>query len=141
VASTTTTGTPPAARTSRRSLTIRGCRSQVARARAFVARTLGPEHPGTEVAVLLTSELVTNAVLHSNSRDGGGPVTVVVVARLGGWLRIEVSDAGSACSAPVVKKDVCASSGHGLFLVDALAQEWGYSRGESRTTVWFSLAA
>ncbi|MGE5132791.1 MAG: ATP-binding protein [Gemmatimonadota bacterium] len=140
MAPTTITGTPPAARTSRRSLTISGCRSQVARARAFVARTLGPEHPGTEVAVLLTSELVTNAVLHSDSRDGAGPVTVVV-ARLGGWLRIEVSDAGSACSAPVVKNDVCASSGHGLFLVDALAQEWGYSRGESRTTVWFSLAA
>ena len=135
-----TTGTLPAARTSRRSLTMRGCRSQVARARAFVARTLGPEHPGTEVAVLLTSELVTNAVLHSDSRDGGGPVTVMV-ARLGGWLRIEVSDAGSACSAPVVKKDVCASSGHGLFLVEALAQEWGYSRGEHRTTVWFSLTA
>ena len=140
MAPTTITGTPPAARTSRRSLTIRGCRSQVARARAFVGRTVGPEHPGTEVAVLLTSELVTNAVLHSDSRDGGGPVTVVV-ARLGGWLRIEVSDAGSACSAPVVKKDVCASSGHGLFLVEALAQEWGYSRGEHRTTVWFSLAA
>ncbi len=140
MAPTTTTGTLPAARTARRSLTIRGCRSQVARARAFVARTLGPEHPGTEVAVLLTSELVTNAVLHSDSGEGGGPVTVVV-ARLGGWLRVEVSDAGSACSAPVVKKDVCASSGHGLFLVDALAQEWGYSRGESRTTVWFSLAA
>lgn len=140
MAPTTITGTPPAARTSRRSLTIRGCRSQVARARAFVARTLGPEHPGTEVAVLLTSELVTNAVLHSDSRDGGGPVTVAV-ARLGGWLRIEVSDAGSACSAPVVKKNVCASSGHGLFLVEALAQEWGYSRGEHRTTVWFSLTA
>ena len=140
MAPTTITGTPPAARTSRRSLTIRGCRSQVARARAFVARTLGPEHPGTEVAVLLTSELVTNAVLHSDSRDGGGPVTVVV-ARLGGWLRIEVSDTGSARSAPVVKNDVCASSGHGLFLVDALAQDWGYSQRESRTTVWFSLAA
>ena len=140
MAPTTTTGTLPAARTSRRSLTIRGCRSQVARARAFVARTLGPEHPGTEVAVLLTSELVTNAVLHSDSGEGGGPVTVVV-ARLGGWLRVEVSDAGSACSAPVVKKDVCASSGHGLFLVDALAEDWGYTRGERRTTVWFSLAA
>jgi anti-sigma regulatory factor (Ser/Thr protein kinase) len=140
MAPTTTTGTPLAASSARRSLTIRGCRRQVARARAFVARTLGPDHPGTEVAVLLTSELVTNAILHSDSRDAGGTVTIVV-SRLGEWLRIEVSDAGSACSAPIVKKDVCASSGHGLFLVDALAQEWGYSRDDSQTTVWFSLAA
>jgi anti-sigma regulatory factor (Ser/Thr protein kinase) len=140
MAPTTTTGTSPAARTTRRSLTIPGCRRQVARARAFVARALGPDHPGTEVAVLLTSELVTNAVLHSDSRDGSGTVTVVVSHR-GEWLRIEVSDAGSACSTPMVKKDVCASSGHGLFLVDALAREWGYCQDDSQTTVWFSLAA
>jgi anti-sigma regulatory factor (Ser/Thr protein kinase) len=140
VAPTTTTGTARAPRTSHRSITIPGCRRQVARARAFVARALGPGHPGAEVAVLLTSELVTNAVLHSDSRDGGGNVTVVV-DQLGGWLRVEVSDAGSANSTPVVKKEVCASSGHGLFLVDALASEWGYNRDESRTTVWFSLAA
>ena len=112
----------------------------MARARAFVADTLGPGHPGTEVAVLLTSELVTNAVLHSDSRASAGTVTVVVRRRAGG-LRVEVSDAGSARSIPVVKRDVAVSHGHGLLLVDSLAQEWGYSVGEARTTVWFSLPA
>lgn len=140
MAPATTTGTPPAVRTGRNTLTIRGCRRQVARARAFVARLLGPGHPSAEVAVLLTSELVTNAVLHSDSREGDSAVRVVVT-HLGGWLRVEVTDTGSACSAPMVKKDVCASSGHGLFLVDALAHEWGYSKDEAHTTVWFTLAA
>ncbi len=41
----------------------------------------------------------------------------------------------------VVKTGICASSGHGLFLVDALAHEWGYCREEDQTTVWFTLPA
>lgn len=134
----TTTGTPPASRTSQRGITIRGCTREVARARTFVARILGPDHPGTEVAVLLTSELVTNAVLHSDSR-GGGTVRVVVT-QLAGWLRVEVTDAGSAHSTPEVKDTGCVSNGHGLFLVNALAHEWGYCASDGQTIVWFSLA-
>ncbi len=140
MAPTTTTGTFQAAGTHRRTLRIPGCRRQVARARAFVARALGPRHPSTEIAVLLTSELVTNAILHSDSREGAGMVTVAV-AVLGDWLRVEVTDAGSGRSVPTVKKDICASSGHGLFLVDALAADWGYRQDETHTTVWFTLAA
>jgi anti-sigma regulatory factor (Ser/Thr protein kinase) len=139
MASPSTTGTFPAARAGRRSLTITGFTHEVARARAFVAQALGP-HPGTDIAVLLTSELVTNAVLHSDSRDGAGPVTVKVT-RCRDWLRVEVTDAGSARSVPEVKRNPCASHGHGLLLVDSLAQEWGYCAGVSGTTVWFTLAA
>jgi anti-sigma regulatory factor (Ser/Thr protein kinase) len=134
----TTTGTSPAARAVQRTLTIRGCTREVARARAFVAQTLGPDHPGAEAAVLLTSELVTNAVLHSDSREDG--TVTVAVTHLGDWLRVEVSDAGSADSTPVVKDSGCADSGHGLFLVNALAREWGCCTGEGQTTVWFSIA-
>ena len=60
------------------SLTTAGRTKNVAEARAFVARTLGPAHSCTDVAVLLCSELVTNAVLHSESGQPGGTVTVVV---------------------------------------------------------------
>jgi len=133
-----TTGTSPAARTGRHCLTIRGRTREVARARAFVARVLGPDHPGTEVAVLLTSELVTNAVLHSDSGHGG---TVSVVVTLpGDRLRVEVSDAGSARSTPAVRRAARGCGGHGLFLVDALAHEWGCFSGGTQTTVWFTLA-
>src|ERR1022692_1126240 len=50
------------------SLTIRGRAEYVCEARAFVGKAIGPENPAADVAVLLTSEIVTNAVVHSNSR-------------------------------------------------------------------------
>ncbi len=120
------------------SMTIAGRTRNVAEARAFVARTLGAAHPCTDEAVLLCSELVTNAVLHSESGQPGGTVTVVVLG-LPGAVRVEVVDNGSARSTPVVKAEVCEAHGHGLFLVEQLAENWGYTRDEVGTTVWFRL--
>ena len=91
-------------------------------------------------AILLASEIVTNAVLHSNSRCAGGTVTVMVI-EIGGGLRVEVADNGSDLSTPVVKGDIYASDGHGLYLVQTLADQWGYVRDETGTTVWFWLRA
>jgi len=93
----------------------------------------------SDAATLLTSELVTNAVLHSDSGKPGGTVTVVVLALPDGVL-IEVSDDGSA-SAPVVKTDALAGEGQGLYLVQQMASQWGYRRDQAGTTVWFHLAA
>lgn len=120
------------------SLTIQGRPEQVGAARSFVAKALGEADPATEVAVLLASETVTNAVLHSNSRCAGGTVTITAV-EIGGGVRIEVADEGSDLSAPVVKGNGCVSGGHGLFLVQTLADQWGYLRDEYGTTVWFWL--
>lgn len=120
------------------SLTIAGGTRNVAEARAFVARTLGETHPCADEAVLLCSELVTNAVLHSDSGQPGGTVTVVVLG-LPGAVRVEVVDNGSVRSAPVVKDEVYEPDGHGLFLVEQLAENWGYTRDEVGTTVWFRL--
>jgi anti-sigma regulatory factor (Ser/Thr protein kinase) len=120
------------------SLSIAGRTRNVAEARAFVSRTLGAGHPCTDVAVLLCSELVTNAVLHSDSGLPGGAVTVVVIG-LPGAVRVEVVDNGSARSTPVVKAEVYEPDGHGLFLVEQLAENWGYTRDEVGTTVWFRL--
>ena len=103
-------------------------------------KVIGPENPAADVAILLTSEIVTNAVVHSNSRCTGGTVTVLVT-EIGGGLSIEVADNGSARSTPVVKGDVYASDGHGLFLVQTLADQWGYVRDEAGTTVWFWLSS
>jgi anti-sigma regulatory factor (Ser/Thr protein kinase) len=112
----------------------------VARARAFVTDTLRPGHPAAEVAALLVSEVVTNAVLHSGSGAPGGTVTVTVSSTCGG-LRVEVGDAGSDRSTPSVHKNPNTCSGHGLLLVDSLADEWGYARSAAGTTVWFCLDA
>jgi anti-sigma regulatory factor (Ser/Thr protein kinase) len=121
-------------------LTIPGRPEHVREARAFAAKALGDLHPELDAAVLLTSELVTNAITHSRSRRSGGTVTVVVAEYKGG-VRIEVSDEGSELSAPVVRGEVYASDGHGLFLVQTLADQWGYVRDNGGTTVWFWLAA
>jgi anti-sigma regulatory factor (Ser/Thr protein kinase) len=120
------------------SLTIPGRPDRVSEARAFVRKAVGADNPVADTAVLLTSEIVTNAVMHSDSRRAGGSVTVLMIETAGG-LRVEVADDGSDLSAPVVRGDVYASDGHGLYLVQALADQWGYVREETGTTVWFWL--
>ena len=75
------------------SLTIPGRPEHVREARAFATKALGDLHPALDTAVLLTSELVTNAVMHSRSRSNGGTVTVVIAESKGG-VRIEVSRRG-----------------------------------------------
>lgn len=123
------------------SLTIPGRPEQVAKARAFVARTLSSHQIGADAdaATLLTSEIVTNAVQHTKSGVDDGTVTIVVIQVPHGVL-VEVIDAGSA-GTPVVKGDLYAADGHGLFLVQHLAAQWGYLREPAGTTVWFHLPA
>ncbi len=121
------------------SLTIPGRPEQVSLARAFVARTFGSKQvkADPDAATLLTSEIVTNAIQHTRSGGDGGSVTIVVIGVARGVL-IEIIDDGSA-GAPIVKGDLFAAEGHGLFLVEQLATEWGYLKDQAGTTVWFHL--
>ena len=125
------------------SLTIPGRAEEVSGARTFVTRALAAKGNGQRVdsdaATLLTSELVTNAILHTASGTADGSVTIVVVDVPDGVL-IEVIDDGSG-GTPVVKGDLFAADGHGLYLVQQLAAQWGYLRDPAGTTVWFHLAA
>ena len=121
------------------SLTIPGRPEEVATARAFVSRTLSSYQIGADndAATLLTSEIVTNAIQHTKSGVDGGTVTIVVIGVPRGVL-VEIIDDGSA-GTPVVKGDLYAAEGHGLFLVQHLAAQWGYLRDPAGTTVWFHL--
>jgi anti-sigma regulatory factor (Ser/Thr protein kinase) len=123
------------------SVTLPGRPEEVSRARAFIARTLlamdQPRAVDSDAATLLTSELVTNAILHTESGAPGGSVTIVVVDVPDGVL-IEVIDDGSP-GAPVVKSELLSTDGHGLFLVQQLTAQWGYLRDPAGTTVWFHL--
>ena len=123
------------------SLTIPGRPEQVSVARAFVGQTLHAHRVGTDndAATLLTSEIVTNAIAHTKSGTEGGTVTIVVIGVSHGVL-VEIIDDGSA-GTPVVKGDLYAAEGHGLFLVQHLSAQWGYLRDPAGTTVWFHLAA
>ena len=125
------------------SLTIPGRPAEVSAARAFVTRTMAATGNGravdSDAATLLTSELVTNAIQHTASGADGGTVTIVVMDVADGVL-VEVIDEGSA-DMPVVRCDLLATDGHGLYLVQQLTAQWGYLRDPAGTTVWFHLAA
>lgn len=122
-------------------LTIPGRPEHVGSARAFVGRTLGSSQVGADAdaATLLTSEVVTNAIQHTKSSAEGGTVTIVVIGISHGVL-VEIIDNGSA-GTPMVRGDLYAAEGHGLFLVQHLAPQWGYLRDSTSTTVWFHLPA
>ncbi|GII95760.1 hypothetical protein Ssi02_59910 [Sinosporangium siamense] len=91
-----------------------------------------------EVAVLLVSELVANAVVHSCSRHG--EVTVLLKAdRERGRIRLDVIDDGPAVSVRAVHKNQEHEGGRGLLLVEELADRWGCYPDEDGTGVWFEL--
>src|SRR5262245_5143708 len=118
------------------SLVIDGTPEQVAAARAFVRRALGSCHPGTERVTLLTSELVTNSVKHSNSRLEGGTVTVTLRVAADRIL-VEVIDDGGATVPTLRRDDGLAETGRGLWLVDAYSLAWGHHENATHTVTWF----
>ena len=113
-----------------------GSGDQVARARLFVGQVLGG-CPAADDAVLLTSELVTNAVTHTASGTGGK--VVVTVYRADTRVRVEVRDDGSGQVPAVCSYDTAEESGYGLGLVELIAHCWGYRGGQRGRIVWFML--
>jgi hypothetical protein len=134
--STGFTSTRSATRPRRR--VFRGDPAQVAHARRFVQRTLAPDGPAADAA-LLTSELATNAVRHTAS--GQGRTFEVIIWQCPAAVRIAVADAGSPSIPAPVSPGTLASSSRGLALVDALAWRWGQHTGPQGRTVWFELPA
>lgn len=90
-----------------------------------------------DTAVLLVSELVTNATQHAGP---GAAVTVLRLEYHGHWLRIEVHDASPDEPQPRIP-DWLDESGFGLMLVDALATKWGVQRTGQGKAVWAVLDA
>jgi anti-sigma regulatory factor (Ser/Thr protein kinase) len=121
------------------SLTVPGRPDQVAAARAFTCQAVGEEHPCAGTAVLLVSEVVTNSVVHSNSRRDGGTITVTVIAT-GHGIRVEVIDEGGA-TVPALRTrdDELAEGGRGLQLLDDLSARWDYYQDAAGTVTWFEL--
>jgi anti-sigma regulatory factor (Ser/Thr protein kinase) len=85
---------------------------------------------------LLTSETVTNAVIHP---DVDPPALIGLYARFGrDTIRIEVSDQGSGFIPP--RRDPNRrEGGYGLYLVDKESERWGVEQAP-HTIVWFELA-
>lgn len=125
----------------REAFDLAACAASVAEARHRTAAWLfrypvGPQ--AAEAAVLIVSELVTNAIVHSGSD------VVSCALRLGsGLLRIEVTDQGVGVAEPTVREpaddDV---SGRGLMLVSGVCEAWGVCHAiPGRRTVWATVRA
>ena len=104
---------------------------RVAVARAFVETTLADwdmaEH--RDLALLLVSELSTNAILHART-----PFRVVLQA-FEGVLRVGVSDENPR--PPVAAADADgATSGRGMHVVAAAADRWGIHSGGDGKVIW-----
>jgi anti-sigma regulatory factor (Ser/Thr protein kinase) len=94
-----------------------------------------------DVAVLLTSELVTNAVTHGTP-TAGTFVLLTVACDMSG-LRVDVHD-GSG-DLPVLDTGLTdeapadSETGRGLLLVTTLSAEWGFHRTPTGKAVYFTL--
>jgi anti-sigma regulatory factor (Ser/Thr protein kinase) len=86
------------------------------------------------VAVLLTSELVTNAIRHE-----AGETIVLDIGCACGGLRVDVHD--TSCALPaLVNAPADAETGRGLMLVASLSNGWGCYRTRAGKAVYFELA-
>ncbi|OEV13046.1 hypothetical protein AN218_05385 [Streptomyces nanshensis] len=126
--------------TARAAATFEPVGRSVATARAFVRDTLQGWGLGDIVddAVVLTSELVTNAVVHA------GTAAEVVCLRDGEGVRIEVVDRYPERELPLQDPAHILGSpdregGRGLLLCAALASHWGVDYTAADKRVWFSL--
>jgi anti-sigma regulatory factor (Ser/Thr protein kinase) len=119
-------------------VTLPGLPENVREARRFVARAIGDGHAQADTALLLTSELVTNAVRHSRSGLPGGTVELIVAAKAASLL-ISVIDNGSDVTLPQTGNIPGGENGNGLLLVESLSLDWGFASQAGRTAVWFRL--
>jgi anti-sigma regulatory factor (Ser/Thr protein kinase) len=87
-----------------------------------------------DTAILLTSELVTNAVRHE-----AGQAVMLVVTCARGQLRVDVHDTSPSWPA-VADVPADAETGRGLLLVETLSDEWGFYRTPAGKAVYFTLA-
>ncbi|ORT54996.1 SpoIIE family protein phosphatase [Streptomyces sp. CB03238] len=126
--------------TARAAATFEPVGRSVATARAFVRDTL-QGWGYTDVvddAVVLTSELVTNAVIHA------GTAADVLCLRTENGVRIEVADRYPEREVPLQGTGRSLGSpdrenGRGLLLCAALASRWGVEYSPTHKQVWFQL--
>ncbi|WP_418957637.1 ATP-binding protein [Streptomyces tritici] len=113
--------------------------AEVGRARRWARSRLagsgiGDDEPLAETLVLLISELVTNAVVHT-----GCPAVLRMLFGAGapeaGTVRVEVADA-SDCPPRPRRAGGEDTNGRGLELVDGLADRWGWQPEGGGKRIW-----
>ncbi|MFF1354127.1 ATP-binding protein [Streptomyces sp. NPDC058297] len=115
--------------------------AEVGRARRWARSRLagsgiGADEPLAETLILIVSELVTNAVVHT-----GCPAVLrmllpgAVAEASAGTVRVEVADASDRPPAPR-HADGEETNGRGLELVDGLADRWGWRPEGTGKAIW-----
>ncbi|MDQ1619047.1 MAG: hypothetical protein QOE19_1616 [Actinomycetota bacterium] len=87
-----------------------------------------------EDAMLVLSELVSNAVKHAAPLPGGA-VRVRWAIRAD-VLHIEITDGGSTTRPNAVVAAVSALGGRGLDIVRSVCRQWGVTEADDSVTVW-----
>ncbi|MEU5954975.1 ATP-binding protein [Streptomyces sp. NPDC047525] len=140
-------------------LEVRPDPAEVGRARRWARSRLacsgiGVDEPLAETLILLISELVTNAVVHTGcpavlrmrlpdapdvtGKAAGASSASGAAGAAGagpGTVRVEVADA-SACPPKQRHADGDATNGRGLELVDGLADRWGWQTEGAGKSIW-----
>jgi anti-anti-sigma factor len=119
-------------------------RNAPARARAELRQAVHGRLTGADLdaATLLTSEIVTNAVIHANAP--GGPTLGLRITTFPDGVRVAVVDSGKGFD-PATAIGATDRGGRGLMVVDRCATRWG-ARVEPvddrpRFCVWFEIDA
>lgn len=130
-----------------RRLRLAGVSGAVPRARDFTRQALqdwgwlpaatADQRAAAEDALLVVSELVTNACLHA---DGPEELRLGTSAKV---LRLEIVDLGAGAPAPRSPHRAGRPGGHGMFIVQRLCLDWGVVRNPDGRgkTVWAELPA
>jgi anti-sigma regulatory factor (Ser/Thr protein kinase) len=87
-----------------------------------------------ETAELLTTELVTNAIVHAGSKSH------LLIRAVKGVVRVEITDPDDRLPS-MAAPDTDALAGRGLIIVNGLASAWGVeATAKGGKTVWFELS-
>jgi len=111
----------------------------VAAARHFIRGVLfnWDRTPEVELVVLLTSEVVTNVVVHAGPHDPGQEIEVGVRRTLD-RVTVEVTDCNPGMP-QLGDGGIDKPSGRGIMLLDTLASAWGVVPLGPGKVVWFEV--
>ncbi|GAB3439286.1 hypothetical protein GCM10027570_03400 [Streptomonospora sediminis] len=116
-----------------------GSRSSVREVRRFIANRL-QDCPATDDAVLVASELATNAIQHTESGTWTTGFLVMLEHTDDEGVLITVHDAGATTCTPYIAEfNPDTGNGRGLSLVNAVAKSWGSQGGPAERMTWCSV--
>lgn len=104
-----------------------GRRDECRKARLWVRDLLAGVPTTADAVEVVTSELFSNALRHTDSGSPNGTVDVSLIGLACGVVHLEVIDAGGTAHRPTATRPgMNHTAGRGLLLVSALCHTWGH---------------